>query len=206
MINLLLLTHVILRTNVLISTCTGKQSLDLVDNVPPSLLQLLHLNQLPCLPRQQRLALSPRCQKILPNLSNLVLVADHPLLLLVSFLTSNLSMTETRTPTTLTTTQSLLDSLEDLVVSSPLLLTINALCSILSAMTTVVVTLTRHLMMVTTQWTMILVVNAVRANGPWLHLLPHNYLHLLHLPLVTGLWHKLCQTSSHFWCTNTATS
>ena len=107
---------------------------------------------------------------------------------------------------TLITTQSLLDSLEDLVVSLPLLLIVDALRSTLFVMTTAVVTLTRRLMMVTTQWTMILVVNAVRANGPQLHLLPHNHLHLLHLPLVMGPRHELCRTLSPFRCTRTETS
>ena len=110
---------------------------------------------------------------------------------------------------TLTTTQSLLDSLEDLVVSLPLLLIVDALRSTLSTTTIVAVTPTRRLMMVTILWTTILVVNVGKANG----LLPHLLLrlalqvthHLLHLPLVMDLRHDLCRTSSPFRCTNTVT-
>ena len=107
---------------------------------------------------------------------------------------------------TLTTTQSLLDSLEDLVVSLPLLLIVDALRSTLSTTTIVAVTPTRHLMMVTILWMTILVVSVGKANGLLHHLHLLSHLHLLHLPLVMGLQHELCRTLSPFRCTRTVTS
>ena len=103
-------------------------------------------------------------------------------------------------------TQSLLDSLEDLVVSPPLLLIVVELHLMLSTTTIVAITPTHRLMMVTILWTTILVVSVGKANGLLHHLHLLNHLHLLHLPLVMGLRHELCRTLSPFRCTRTVTS